>query len=52
MWGNFGIFTLFQVAGDENAKSFWKRKNGGKNELPFILVDGEPVGNIDDMDEA
>jgi len=44
---NFG-----QVAGDEKAKSLWKRKNGGKNELPFILVDGEPVGNIEDMDEA
>ncbi|GAA5956984.1 hypothetical protein JCM3765_006660 [Sporobolomyces pararoseus] len=45
-------YAEHDVAGDENAKSFWKRKNGGKNELPFILVDGEPVGNIDDMDEA
>lgn len=41
-----------QVAGDEEAKKLWKRKNGGKNELPFVLVDGEPVGSIEDMDEA
>ncbi|GAA5867000.1 hypothetical protein JCM3774_003751 [Rhodotorula dairenensis] len=40
------------VAGDEEAKKLWKRKNGGKNELPFVLVDGEPVGSIEDMDEA
>ncbi|BGP25703.1 hypothetical protein Rt10032_c06g2882 [Rhodotorula toruloides] len=40
------------VASDEAAKSMWKRKNGGKNELPCILVDGEPVGSIDDLDEA
>jgi glutaredoxin len=52
MWGKFATLSISQVAGDENAKSLWKRKNGGKNELPFILVDGEPVGNIDDMDEA
>ncbi|BGP33250.1 hypothetical protein JCM10296v2_005044 [Rhodotorula toruloides] len=40
------------VASDEAAKSMWKRKNGGKNELPCILVDGEPVGSIEDLDEA
>lgn len=40
------------VAGDEAAKKLWKRKNGGKNELPFVLVDGDPVGSIEDMDEA
>lgn len=34
----------FDVASDEAAKSLWKRKNKGNNELPFILVDGEPVG--------
>ncbi|GAA5895442.1 uncharacterized protein JCM6883_001511 [Sporobolomyces salmoneus] len=45
-------YAEHDVASDEAAKSLWKRKNGGKNELPFILVDGEPVGNIDDMDEA
>ncbi|BGP01115.1 hypothetical protein RTG_02834 [Rhodotorula toruloides ATCC 204091] len=40
------------VASDEAAKSMWKRKNCGKNELPCILVDGEPVGSIEDLDEA
>ncbi|GAA5889498.1 hypothetical protein JCM6882_007051 [Rhodosporidiobolus microsporus] len=45
-------YAEHDVAGDEAAKSMWKRKNGGKNELPFILVDGEPVGSIEDMDEA
>ncbi|GAA5827345.1 hypothetical protein JCM11251_003775 [Rhodosporidiobolus azoricus] len=45
-------YAEHDVAGDEAAKSMWKRKNGGKNELPFILVDGEPVGSIEDLDEA
>ncbi|GAA5971115.1 hypothetical protein JCM21900_004570 [Sporobolomyces salmonicolor] len=45
-------YAEHDVAGDEAAKSMWKRKNGGKNELPFILIDGEPVGNIEDLDEA
>ncbi|GAA5902048.1 hypothetical protein JCM5296_007563 [Sporobolomyces johnsonii] len=45
-------YAEHDVAGDEAAKSMWKRKNGGKNELPFILIDGEPVGSIEDLDEA
>ncbi|GAA5933287.1 uncharacterized protein JCM15063_001274 [Sporobolomyces koalae] len=46
-------YAEHDVAADEKAKSLWKRKNGGKNELPFILVDGEPLsGGIDDLDEA
>ncbi|GAA6020557.1 hypothetical protein JCM11491_000795 [Sporobolomyces phaffii] len=45
-------YAEHDVAGDETAKSLWKRKNCGKNELPFILVDGDPVGNIDELDEA
>ncbi|GAA6011854.1 hypothetical protein JCM10207_004267 [Rhodosporidiobolus poonsookiae] len=45
-------YAEHDVAGDEAAKSLWKRKNGGKNELPFLLVDGEPVGSIEDLDEA
>ncbi|GAA6059759.1 hypothetical protein JCM10212_001967 [Sporobolomyces blumeae] len=45
-------YAEHDVAGDEKAKSLWKRKNGGKNELPLILVDGEPVGTIEELDEA
>ncbi|BGP17579.1 hypothetical protein JCM10213_001227 [Rhodosporidiobolus nylandii] len=45
-------YSEHDVAGDEQAKQLWKRKNGGKNELPFLLVDGEPVGSIEDLDEA
>ncbi|GAA5982459.1 hypothetical protein JCM11641_006122 [Rhodosporidiobolus odoratus] len=45
-------YAEHDVAGDEEAKRLWKRKNGGKNELPFVLSDGEPVGNIEDLDEA
>ncbi|GJN90014.1 hypothetical protein Rhopal_003009-T1 [Rhodotorula paludigena] len=45
-------YSEHDVAGDEAAKSLWKRKSGNKNELPFLLVDGEPVGNIEEFDEA
>ncbi|GAA5864800.1 hypothetical protein JCM8547_009236 [Rhodosporidiobolus lusitaniae] len=45
-------YAEHDVASDEAAKSMWKRKNGGKNELPFLLVDGEPVGTVDELDEA
>ncbi|GAA6028817.1 hypothetical protein JCM8097_007409 [Rhodosporidiobolus ruineniae] len=45
-------YAEHDVASDEQAKSLWKRKNGGKNELPFLLVDGECPGSIEDLDEA
>jgi len=41
-----------QVAADESAKSLWKRKARNGNELPFLLVDGEPVGSVDEFDDA
>ncbi|BGP41253.1 hypothetical protein JCM10450v2_005293 [Rhodotorula kratochvilovae] len=45
-------YNEHDVAGDEAAKSLWKRKSGNKNELPCLLIDGEPVGSIEDFDEA
>lgn len=36
-------YNTHDVAGDEAAKSMWKRKDP-TNELPCILVDGERVG--------
>ena len=39
------------ISADEDAKTLWKRK-AIKNELPLILVDGEPVGTIDELAEA
>ncbi|KPV74455.1 uncharacterized protein RHOBADRAFT_54272 [Rhodotorula graminis WP1] len=40
------------VAADEAAKSLWKRKARNGNELPFLLVDGEPVGSVEEFDDA
>lgn len=45
-------FISHDVASDEQAKAYWKRKNGGNNELPCILVDGVRPGSIDEFDEA
>ncbi|KAI5481607.1 hypothetical protein MNV49_002833 [Pseudohyphozyma bogoriensis] len=45
-------FTTHDVASDEEAKKYWKRKNQGSNELPCVLVDGERVGSIEQLDEA
>lgn len=36
-------YATHDVASDEQAKLFWKRKDS-TNELPCILVDGERVG--------
>lgn len=36
-------FTTHDVC-EETAKKYWKLKNGGNNELPCLLVDGERVG--------
>lgn len=44
--------AILQVAADEAAKSLWKRKARNGNELPFLLVDGEPVGSVDEFDDA
>ncbi|ORY65617.1 hypothetical protein BCR35DRAFT_326551 [Leucosporidium creatinivorum] len=44
-------YSVHDVASDEKAKSFWKRKDS-TNELPCILVDGERVGSFADLDEA
>ena len=38
------VFTQYDLASDSEAKSLWQRKNKGNTQLPFILVDGEPVG--------
>lgn len=43
MRANRGLLRA-QVASDEEAKAHWKRVNGGSNELPCVLVDGERVG--------
>ncbi|GAA5839569.1 hypothetical protein JCM9279_005982 [Rhodotorula babjevae] len=45
-------YSEHDVAADEAAKSLWKRKARNGNELPFLLVDGEPVGSVEEFDEA
>lgn len=44
--------TNYDIASDPAAKSVWQRKNKGNTQLPFILVDGEPVGSIEEFDDA
>ncbi|KAK4055877.1 hypothetical protein OIO90_003134 [Microbotryomycetes sp. JL221] len=44
-------FSTHDVASDENAKRWWKRKDS-TNELPCIMVDGERIGSIEQFDEA
>ncbi|KAM0749201.1 hypothetical protein T439DRAFT_45631 [Meredithblackwellia eburnea MCA 4105] len=45
-------YTTHDVASDEEAKKFWKRKNGGNNELPCILVNGERAGTFEEFEES
>ncbi|SGZ21118.1 BQ5605_C021g09335 [Microbotryum silenes-dioicae] len=45
-------FSTHDVASSEEAKLKWKRRNRNNNELPCIIVDGQPVGTIEQLDEA
>ncbi|SCV74904.1 BQ2448_7933 [Microbotryum intermedium] len=45
-------FSTRDVASSEEAKLEWKRRNRNNNELPCIIVDGLPVGTIEQLDEA
>ncbi|SCZ87848.1 BZ3500_MvSof-1268-A1-R1_Chr2-3g05316 [Microbotryum saponariae] len=45
-------FSTHDVASSEEAKLEWKRRNRNNNELPCIIVDGQPVGTIEQLDEA
>ncbi|GAA5905761.1 hypothetical protein JCM8208_000888 [Rhodotorula glutinis] len=45
-------YSEHDVAADDAAKSLWKRKARNGNELPFLLVDGELVGSVEEFDDA
>ncbi|CAB4389734.1 hypothetical protein RhiirA5_359999, partial [Rhizophagus irregularis] len=45
-------FSFVDVAADEDALKYMKRKNMGEKELPQIFVDGEYKGITKDFQEA
>ncbi|RIA96842.1 thioredoxin-like protein [Glomus cerebriforme] len=45
-------FSFVDVAADEDAKKYMKRKNRGETELPQIFVDGEYKGIFKTFQEA
>jgi len=45
-------FSFVDVAADENALKYMKRKNRGEKEYPQIFVDGEYKGITKDFQEA
>ncbi|KAI9594124.1 hypothetical protein BDF19DRAFT_414833 [Syncephalis fuscata] len=45
-------FKFVDIAADEEAKSYMRRKNGGATDLPQIFVNGEFRGTITALDDA